>query len=418
MTKKKKFWLWFVAVVVAFSLALGGFFVGRAVYSDKELRRVKFILDTYHKYYYDESDDYLSDLTKGLMDKNSDFFTKKEYDEYYSSSSGNRQNMGFAINVNDLEIAKISYNSPADRAGMTTGGKIVKVNGVSVSNIDDFERNKNSSENVFTVLYEGQEKDFTLKTESYTETFVRFYDGEKEYSFKGEKNIELKENGSSFALPEGYSYLIYRTFTGCDINSDGWKDKLSSSVGQFVKALEIYKNGNNKKLIIDLRDNGGGYVEAMRYLASYFVEGENGDKPVIQKNVYKNKTEEIKSYALKSQDYDFESIVILANENTASASEAFIGALIDYDTAGKVKVVVEKNSSRGNYSTYGKGTMQSTYFSYSGDVVKLTVAKICWKSGICIDGIGISTSVSDRVIEAKNGENQPMDALLYVKSFI
>lgn len=418
MTKKKKFWLWFVAVVVAISLAFGGFFVGRAVYSDKELRRVKFILDTYHKYYYDESDDYLSDLTKGLMDKNSDFFTKKEYEEYYSSSSGNRQNMGFAINVNNLEIVRISYNSPADRAGLKTGGKIVKVNGVSVTNSDDFNDNKKEGENLLKVRYGDEEKDFVIKTESYTETFVRFYDGEKEYSFKGEKNIETVEESSDLVIPEGYSYLIYRTFTGCDINSDGWQSKLSSSVGQFVKALEIYKNGNNKKLIIDLRDNGGGYVEAMRYLVSYFIGDNNGVKPVIQKNVYKNKTEEVYSYAVKSQDYDFESIVILANENTASASEAFIGALIDYDVAGKVKVVVEKNSSRGNYSTYGKGTMQSTYFSYSGDVVKLTVAKICWKSGICIDGVGVSTSVSDRVIEAKNGENQPMDALLYINSFI
>lgn len=418
MTKKKKFWLWVLAVVVAISFAFGGFFVGRAIYSDKELRRVKFILDTYHEYYYEESDEYLSDLTKGLMDKNSNFFTKKEYEEYYSSNTGSRENMGFAINVDTLDIVKVSYNSPADRAGMTTGGKIVKVNGVSVGNLDDFEQNRTSGENVYTVLYGEEEKDFTLKAESYTETFVRFYDGEKEYSFKGEKNIELKEENSSFPVPEGYSYLIYRTFTGCDINSDGWKSKLSSSVGQFVKALEIYKNGNNKKLIIDLRDNGGGYVEAMRYLVSYFVEGENGDTPVIQKNVYKKKTEEIKSYDLKSQDYDYESIVILANENTASASEAFIGALIDYDSAGKVKVIVEKNSSRGDYSTYGKGTMQSTYFSYSGDVVKLTVAKICWKSGICIDSVGISKSVSDRVFEAKNSDNQPIDAFLYVKSFI
>lgn len=416
MTKKKKFWLWVLAVVVAISFAFGGFFVGRAIYSDKELRRVKFILDTYHEYYYEESDEYLSDLTKGLMDKNSNFFTKKEYEEYYSSNTGSRENMGFAINVDTLEIVKVSYNSPADRAGMTTGGKVIKVNGVSVENVDEFDLNKTSGENTFTVLYADGGKDFKIKAEEYTETFVKFYDGEKEYSFKGEKNIELKEENSSFSVPEGYSYLIYRTFTGCDINSDGWKSKLSSSVGQFVKALEIYKNGNNKKLIIDLRDNGGGYVEAMRYLVSYFVEGENGDTPVIQKNVYKKKTEEIKSYDLKSQDYDYESIVILANENTASASEAFIGALLDYDSTNRVKVVVEKNESRGDYSTYGKGTMQSTYFSSSGDVVKLTVAKIYWRSEICIDGVGISANVSDKVLEAKDSNNQPIDALLYVNN--
>lgn len=418
MSRKKKLLLSVIAVALAIFIFFGGFFVAKSVYNDKELRRVKFILDTYHKYYYNESDDYLSDMTKGLMDNNCDFFTKKEYEEYYSSTSGSRENAGFAVNRDTLEVVKISYNSPADRAGMVTGGKIVKVNGQSVATAQELSEKITDGENVYTVLYEGGERDFAITSSAYTETFVRFCDGEKEYSFKGEKDIELRSSSENLpSIPDGYSYLVYRSFVGFDINSNGWKSDLSSSVGQFVKALELFKKGANKKIIIDLRDNGGGYVEAMRYLVSFFIGEEDGQKLVVQKNCYKNKTERLLSYPTKSQEYDFEKIVILANASSASASEAFIGALLDYDVSGKVSVIVEKNYSRGDYSTYGKGTMQATYFSSSDDVVKLTVAQVRFPlSETCIDSVGISTSVSSCVIEAKSVENQPIDALLYAKN--
>lgn len=418
MSKKKKIFLSVISVCLAFLIFICGYFVAERAYTDKELRRVKFILDTYHKYYYDEGGDYLSDMTKGLMDKNCDFFTKKEYEEYSSSTSGSRKNAGFAVNRETLEVVRIAYNSPADRAGMTTGGKIVKVNGQSVSNSQELNEKCVEGENVYTVLYDSGERDFTVTSSNYTETFVRFCDGENEYSFKGEKNIELCSSSENLpSIPDGYSYLVYRSFVGFDINSTGWKSDFSSSVGQFVKALELFKSGTNRKIIIDLRDNGGGYVEAMRYLVSFFIGEEDGEKLVVQKNCYKNKTERLLSYPTKSQEYNFEKIVILANSSSASASEAFIGALLDYDASDKVSVIVEKNYSRGDYSTYGKGTMQSTYSSSSGDVVKLTVAQVRFPlSETCIDSVGITTAVSSKVIEAKTAENQPIDALLYAKN--
>ncbi|HBF44687.1 MAG TPA: hypothetical protein DDW16_03580, partial [Clostridiales bacterium] len=123
MKTKKKIFLSIFSVILALALSLGGFFVGRAVYSDKELRRVKFILDTYHKYYYEESDDYLSELVHGLMDNNSDFFTKSEYEKFYSTSSGKRNSIGVSVD-SELNVVKVAYNSPAEEQGVETGGKI------------------------------------------------------------------------------------------------------------------------------------------------------------------------------------------------------------------------------------------------------------------------------------------------------
>lgn len=418
MSSKKKILFSVLSVILAVTFALGGFFVGRAVYSDKELRRVKFILDSYHKYYYEESDDYLSELVHGLMDNNSDFFTKSEYEKYCLTSSGKRNSVGISVD-GELNVVKVAYNSPAEMQGVETGGKIIKVDGTSVESVTDVTNAlKGKTVATYTVLYGTQEKEFTLSNGEFTETFVKFYDGEYEYGFGGQ-NIELVKKAASTVngqtLPSGYSYLKYVSFMGADINSSGWAKDLSSSVGQFMKALEIFKNSSNKKLIIDLRNNGGGYVEAMRYLIANFIGDENGKKLTVQKNHYKNRQEEIKSYEIKSQDYDIEKIVVLANSSTASASEAFIGALLDYDKNNKVSVVVEYNQNRNDFSTYGKGTMQDFVFSEKKEVVKLTVAKICFPiSEICIDKKGISKSVSDKVINSVNAENQHIDAFSYV----
>ena len=418
MKIKKKIFLSIFSAILALALALGGFFVGRAVYSDKELRRVKFILDTYHKYYYEESDDYLSELVHGLMDNNSDFFTKSEYEKFYSTSSGKRNSIGVSVD-GELNVVKVAYNSPAETQGVETGGKIVKVDGTKVESITDINNAvKGKTVATYTILYGTQEKEFTLSNKEFTETFVKYYDGENEYGFGGEK-IELIKKATSTVngktLPSGYSYLKYVSFMGADINSSGWEKNLSSSVGQFMKALEVFQNSSNKKLIIDLRDNGGGYVEAMRYLIANFIGDENGKKLTVQKNNYKNRQEEIKSYETKSQNYDIEKIIVLANSSTASASEAFIGALLDYDKANKVSVVVEYNQSRNDFSTYGKGTMQDFIFNGEKEVVKLTVAKICFPiSETCIDKKGISKNVSDKVINSVNAENQRIDALSYV----
>ena len=99
----------------------------------------------------------------------------------------------------------------------------------------------------------------------------------------------------------------------------------------------------------------------------------------------------------------------MADSGTASASEAFIGACLDYDYRNIVKVVLSRNS-KGEYKTYGKGIMQTTFVNTSvGDALKLTTAKIYWPvSNISIHGVGITENLSgfsDKIYQAPYVEN-------------
>ena len=254
-----------------------------------------------------------------------------------------------------------------------------------------------------------------MQSEEFTETFVKYYDSENEYYFEGDE-IELKQKPTTLGkiLNEKTGYLIYRGFSAVGSGSVAkWKNDISTSCGQFASALNVYKQTGKTELIIDLRNNGGGFMTILSSITSHFIEEENA---LISEARYKgDKVEKFYSQSPCREDYTFEKITVLVNEGTASASEAFVGALIDYDDEKVVEVVCEYNMARGNYSSFGKGIMQSTVVNkISDEAVKLTVAEIFWPiSKKSIHGKGVSPSVDSRGVSAeKNGE--PIDALEYL----
>ena len=93
----------------------------------------------------------------------------------------------------------------------------------------------------------------------------------------------------------------------------------------------------------------------------------------------------------------------MCDEGTASASEALIGAMLDYDVNNIVSVVVSSSTLNGQtvYKSYGKGIMQSTFVNPGGSAVKLTSACIFWPvSNTTIHNKGITTNVSNKVVNA------------------
>ena len=178
---------------------------------------------------------------------------------------------------------------------------------------------------------------------------------------------------------------------------------MTGSVKQFETVLEKFKNNKKSKLIVDLRGNGGGFMDIMCQIASHLI-GTNDSSALVSKAVYKGgKVDRFTAQKIKYNDYDFERIVFLADDGTASAAEALIGACLDYDSRDVVRVVLSKNSD-GSYKTYGKGIMQTTIEDVSGSAIKLTTAKIYWPtSEICIHEIGINKSIEkykNKIIEA------------------
>ena len=148
----------------------------------------------------------------------------------------------------------------------------------------------------------------------------------------------------------------------------------------------------------------------MSEIASLLCNTQTNNSFICQRYIdNENKVSYFNCKPSKYDEYNFEKIVFLANNNSASASEALMGAVLDYDKqsgANIVNVIVEKSYSgtKEVYKTYGKGIMQQTYVNpLTGEAVKLTVAKIYWPiSNICIQGSGLTPELDQRIL-AQNG---------------
>ncbi|NLB79348.1 MAG: peptidase, partial [Clostridiaceae bacterium] len=152
----------------------------------------------------------------------------------------------------------------------------------------------------------------------------------------------------------------------------------SAAPVEVAKYLEYFKNNNIDKLIIDLRDDGGGYLTSLIGVAGLFLD--KGDPILIQE--YTDKTAET-SFATGGNYTNFTNIVILGNEYSASASEAFIGCMRDN---GKAIFVGE--------TTYGKSTVQVPVYFADGSALKYSKALWLTPNKTVINKVGLVPDVS------------------------
>ena len=139
---------------------------------------------------------------------------------------------------------------------------------------------------------------------------------------------------------------------------------------EFVDHFNGLVDGGMKSLIIDLRNNPGGYIEIAVQIADCFLdEGEI----VYTLDKYGKKRDYMATEGVSEVP-----MIILTNNGSASASEVFVGAMKDY---GLAKSVGEK--------TYGKGVTQIPYRFYDGSILKITDSRYYTPNGICIDKAGI-----------------------------
>ena len=146
----------------------------------------------------------------------------------------------------------------------------------------------------------------------------------------------------------------------------------------FQKTLNDLYAKNVTGLIIDLRDNGGGYLETAVSILSNFVEKDKVLVTTKEKNPFLNQS--YFSYGNTNKPLP---IVVLVNENSASASEITAGALKDY----KLAVLVGQK-------TYGKGSVQQPFTLSDGSEMKITVAKWYTPLDYGIDKVGITPDIS------------------------
>ena len=407
------------AVVLTGVGFLGGFITSRATL-DKDIEKIDFILQNYRKYYYDEQSDVVGIFADALLDEYSDYYTQEEYAAILSSDKGSSEGIGavFEQRSDGVFVFDVLGNSPAQKAGLNEGERVYAVKTgqmqkpQTVTDLNwfiDSVKSANAYEDITLYLVSGDnERTITLQKQAYTQTFVKYYDESGEYGFSdvsGKMKFLRTGDNKKYPLDNADTAVIsYYAFSGTE-------GGLNGSVGQMLAALEKFKSDGKRNIIIDLRGNGGGFLNIMQEVSAHFVAGKNGEKPIVVtvRDKYGNE-QNYRSGNIKYNDYGFKNVVFLADGNTASASEALIGAALDYDNSGVVKVVVSGGK------TYGKGIMQTTFTRISGDAIKLTTAKLFWpQSNRCIHVSGITQETDERVYAESSVGSAFYDGLEFCK---
>ncbi len=370
-----------LTVLVAVLLFVVAFFAGFAVCyfrggaDDAKALWIKNMIDTY--YYEDiDPDDVYSLIGEELLDPYSDYYDETAYAELSNGRKGNKSGFGFSYYIPEGEdvarVYAVSGNSPAERAGLRAGmrifgagrseDEIVSVSGSEFSAYFD----SLGLEDGDTVFFETDAGIVSVTRGAYKENCVFYRDADCGYRFVGEDALDAERTAEALALPDDTAYIRITSFSG-------------NVAQQFAAALEIFKDAGKKHLILDLRGNGGGLLSDLQKVASYLLKDAEGDRPLVVRAKYKNgKTETYRAAKNEYRSYFAEDsrVWVLADSNTASASECLIGAMLDYGTIGYGDILLSEID--GVAKTYGKGIMQSTFQYIDGSAIKLTTATVHW----------------------------------------
>jgi C-terminal processing protease CtpA/Prc len=218
---------------------------------------------------------------------------------------------------------------------------------------------------------------------NYKQNYVFYADNEAAYRFVGDSANTPEEYVTRYSyLPSNVAIVRLDAFSG-------------SAAEQFKLALGILKERGRTKLLLDLRNNGGGQMSILAEIAAYLCkDAPSGSFPVAKAIYRSGKTEEFTASKNRYSEYlDGVSVSLLANKNTASASEALMGALVDYGTVEMKDIYLAEID--GTAKSYGKGIMQTTFLNViTGEGVKLTTATVHWPvSGTSIHGTGVTPSM-------------------------
>ena len=398
-SKKKKIGFILLSVFLAIVFFVGG---GLTVWFslDKEMRTLIKVKTAIDREYYKDVDDELfygeifNAINSNVLDDYSWYMTEEEYAETKKARTGRRSGVGLTFRIKDendapqMLIVKVSGNSPAEEAGVLAGDKIVAFGKTSETLIesvvfDDFsaflEEQADNEPFSIKVVRGGTEKLLSVCRREFVENYVFYKTNEKAYSFTGKSANTLSERGTALScLGKDTAYIRLTSFNG-------------NAAQNFKKAMEQFKADGKKNLLLDLRENGGGYMDILEKIASYFCKSSKAKNPVISVADYGEKKEKFKASDNVYGDYFSQDsrIAVLADDGTASASEALLGCMLDYGAISYADICLSYRN--GVAKTFGKGIMQTTYpVIINNGAIKLTTAELKWPvTGHSIHGRGI-----------------------------
>ena len=302
-------------------------------------------------------------LTNALGDKYTVYMDASESSDFYDDLHG-KVGSGIGVEMGErdgyVRVLRTLPDNPARKAGILAGDILYKVDGEEIYSLSTEEiskkvRGEAGTEVTVTVVRDGKEKSFTMKREEIN-------------------------NVSAYVDYSGSTAIV--TVTRFDDNT-----------GTMVQGFaNEFADKGVKKVILDLRGNGGGYVSAAEDMLSLWLDG---DTYLVQKSKHYGDSES-KTKSSKAVLKDMKTVV-LVNGSTASASEIVAGALQDYD---KATIVGE--------TTYGKGVVQNMFSLSNGTSLKVTTAEWFTPKERSINQTGIKPDVEvERTYEDINSMRDP-----------
>lgn len=309
-----------------------------------------------------------------LDDPYATYFDGTNSTTFNQTLEGNYEGIGVEVtnDNNKVKVTKVFDDTPAKKAGIKVGDYITKVNGEgtegkTLSEVVSSIKNAKSKEIEITITRDNQEK--VLKVTRATVDMP--YTSSKVYEQNGKK----------------IGYLRIEMF--------------SNNIGKQVKKeLTSLEKQKIDKLVIDVRDNPGGYLTQVTDILSLFMT----KKDIIYQLQTKDKKQKV--YGTSSKATYKYSVTVIINENSASASEILASAF--KETYGAEVVGVK---------SYGKGTVQKTGDLNNGDTIKYTVQKWLTPKGNWINEKGVSPTKEVK-LELANGEKLTGDNDTQLKAAI
>ena len=313
-----------------------------------KLQKYREIID---KYYLGEIDDTkleegaIKGYIEGLGDPYTEYISKEDMDTYLDDTMGNFVGIGIYMVKNTeydrIQVLSTIKDSPAEKVGIQAGDLIISVDGIEYK-ADDMTTASNN-----------------IKGEEGTKVTVEILRGTEKIKYEIARGKVKVNPVEGKVINNNIGYIKFTSFD--ETTAEDFKAKFE----------ELNKKGI-QSLIIDLRNNGGGIVDQALEIADYIADKDS----VLLYEVDKNNKETVKK--AKTDPIINTPIVILTNENTASASEILAGALKDL---GKAKIVGTK--------TYGNGVIQQILSLSDGSGLKITIEEYQTPNRNKINKVGI-----------------------------
>lgn len=319
----------------------------------KKYEKLEFILELFDAYYYEDVDveEMLETAAAGLVvgvgDVYSNYFTKEDMVAFNEETEGEYAGIGCQLLADSTDqmitITRVFKGSPAESVGMRAGDKIVYVNDVYYS------------------AYEMDAAVDVMRGEPGTTVKITVVRGLETLDFDVPRQV-IHINYVEHEILEGnIGYVMVYDFLG-------------EAVKGFGEAIESFKEAGVRAMIIDLRNNGGGLLDASVQMADMILPA---GRVVSMRDKMGN--EDVMS--IDNEYYDVP-MVVLINGYSASASEILAGAIRDYGEGTLVGT-----------TSFGKGVVQSVIDFPDGSGLKLTTARYYTPSGECIHEVGIAPHV-------------------------